>query len=662
MGLRSHLESSVGHVSDYSIPSEVEPNSNFLNAAKVELDELNTEQHEAVFYPNNPLRILAGPGAGKTRVITNRIARRINDETVDARRILALTFTRRAAFELQDRLRRKGIRDLGAVGTFHAVALAQVRQHRSDLRKKPPQILASKHSVLSKLIGDFPSLELSASIAEINWLASQDLNADDYRRGPGAYRVGHTRAKQIADLYDAYGSFKRKRTLLDFDDILIECTQLLRTDKAFKSAQHWVFRHFFVDEFQDLNQLQFNLLRQWIGNRSDLCVVGDPDQAIYGWNGADYSLLSDLTDHFPEVATLSLKANHRSHPAIVEAANAILDRPLEQNVEGTKSEYLPTKSWFKSEQDEAQGIARYLKDLRTPGTNWSGHAVLTRTNKQLEIISQVMTEFRIPHRLRGQGGIFNLADVKKIVDHLSSSASNFSSMASDFLTEVDFGPERQIAEFALQYSKDNPGASGSDFRDWLLTLQAGDFGHDFDAVDLATFHAAKGLEWPSVVIAGLEEGLVPIKLDDDEERRLLYVAISRAKSKLHLTGAATRLVGSSIQTRRPCPWLSKIATADSIQSDASDDSATSYIKEARESLGAPPQSDSDIRAQKLRNWIDTTARRRQVEPSALLPRHLIYEVAKKRPTSMSHLAEITGFTQARLDRVGQEILAIIEGE
>jgi len=623
------------------------------------LDTLSKEQLVAVTCNDHPLRILAGPGAGKTRVLTNRIARRVNEGSADARRILALTFTRRAATELRSRLNKMGIRDLGGVGTFHSTALSQIRQHRADHGKRAPTVLPSRRPILSQLIDEFPNLQLRMANIEIDWLNSQNLTGDEYGNGPGIRRVGLQLASQIASLQTAFVSYKKRRGLLDFDDILVECTGLLKSDNAFREAQHWVFRHFFVDEFQDLNPVQFDLLKSWVGDRTDLCIVGDPDQAIYGWNGADSSLLSDFGDYFPSTRTVSLLDNHRSQPQIIQAANAVLGRASNATAVDTTTGDIPTTSSFPDEQAEAIGIAHYLRDIRSPETRWSNHAVLTRTNEQLALIAQTFDKLKLPYRFRGQGGVLKRPEVKDLVDQLCARESDFSALANDLFEEFDHGPQKRIAELAIQYARENFNATGSAFRDWLRTLRPGDFEHPTDGVDLATFHSAKGLEWPSVIIAGLEEGLVPIRADDPEERRLLYVAVSRAQRNLHLTWSRTRERGGMVRNREPSPWLALIAASVQHPKEMSKDLTAQYLAQARSNLDVGRQDDISSRRQRLTTWIDQTARARRIEPSALLPKHLIAEVAERFPTNLSELAEVTGLGQARLSRVGPEILKVI---
>ncbi len=622
-------------------------------------DQLDPEQQRAVNSDDAPLRILAGPGSGKTRVLTNRIARRVADGSADERRVLALTFTRRAANQLRSRLNQMGIRDLGAVGTFHAVALAQIRQYRSDRGKRAPVVLSGRQPVLKELIGDFQNIQLKQATTEIDWACSQALTPDEYRNGPGGRRVGVTQAARVAELYKSYVTYKSRRGLLDFDDILVECTDLLRSDEAFRDAQHWIFRHLFVDEYQDLNETQFNLLRAWIGQRTDLCVVGDPDQAIYGWNGADAGHLLNFCEDFPSAGTEVLTTNHRSQPQIIHAANAVLGRNSTESHLDVAGEQFPTTSNFSDEWEEAVGISRYLRDARLPETRWSRHAVLARTNEQLHVIAGALNKFQVPHRLRGQGGVLKLPEVQDVIARLCSARTEFATLAADLFDEYDYGPQNRVAELAVQYASENVHIDGSGFRDWLRTLRPDDLDVGEDGVDLVTFHAAKGLEWPYVIIAGVEEGLVPIQSDDPEERRLFYVAVSRAQQRLHLTWARARHKGDRLESRKPSPWLQLIKTTDQESKPPSAKQAARHLAEARQNLRTDFDTAATVRERRLRDWINTTAQARRIDPSALLPDHLIARVAQAAPATISELEATTGMSKPRLDRIGPEILAAI---
>ncbi|MDG2113199.1 MAG: ATP-dependent helicase, partial [Actinomycetota bacterium] len=522
-----------------------------------------------------------------------------------------LTFTRRAANELRSRLERIGVRDVGAVGTFHAVALAQIRRHRVDHERRPPAVLGSRRPVLQELQDDRRPVPIGLATTEIDWACAQSLTPDEYRHGPGRRRVGDSMARSIGDLHHRYQQYKQRRGLLDFDDLLIECTRLLRTEPSFRDAQHWLFRHVFVDEFQDLNRTQFDLLQAWMGDRVDLCVVGDPDQAIYGWNGADAGYLTSFTQAFPTAEVVELRTNHRSTAPIVRASNAVLgrlddDQPAEE-ADGVYGKP-PTVTEYPDGDAEALGIGRHLRHAREPGTRWSHHAVLARTNDQLSVIARALDELDVPYRIRGRGGVLRLPEVAAVVDQLVAAGPDIGATARDLVTELDGGPPARVAVLAEQYVSEDPAPHGNAFRSWLRTVRPADLEGEHDAVDLVTFHAAKGLEWPHVIIAGVEDGFVPIRADDPEEQRLLYVALSRAEQTLHLTWARSRVVGRQRVERNPSPWLPVIEAANVAPPPPPPERIGNLLRTARDTVA--PHTDPAQRAtfERLQQWRDRTAR------------------------------------------------------
>jgi DNA helicase II / ATP-dependent DNA helicase PcrA len=639
---------------------------------------LDEQQQIAVDIDAAPLRIIAGPGSGKTRVLTQRIVRRIEAEELDPRRVLALTFTRRAAGEIRSRLHRAGIRDIGAVGTFHAVALAQLRQHRLDHGGRPPNVLSSKRPLLEELAGNerhlLGKVPISLATNEIDWATSQALTPDEYASGEGRRRVGIETAEHIASLLAKYHGAKRRRGVFDFDDLLLECTHLLTNDSSFREAQQWLFRHVFVDEFQDLNRTQFRLLQAWVGDRSDLCVVGDPDQAIYGWNGADSSYLTSFEATWPSATTVSLLSNHRSAPGIVAAADAVLGRPP-TDVTSAAPFTSPTVARYDTEEAEAIGIARHIRWARLPGQRWGDWAVLARTNGQLARLSSAMAHIDVPFRIRGRGAMLRQPEVAALVDQLVEAGDDIASVARDLAEEhlaeesgVDKGiqsfPSSQPAtahliRIALEYVAEDSNPNGASFRSWLRTIRPGDLDPDTDSVDLVTFHAAKGLEWPHVVIAGVEEGYIPIRDHDPEEQRLFYVAVSRAEQTLHLTWASSRERGGKLIERTPSRWLELIQAVAVEPSPPPIDRVLSLIDQTRRST-APGLSlhDGEVLA-RLTEWRDNAARARGVTPAALLRDRDLVALAEQMPRSLQDLANVTGHSEHRLARMADTVLGVI---
>ncbi len=510
-------------------------------------------------------------------MLTERVIHRIEAGTADARRTMVLTFTRRAAGELGRRLHAGGVRDVGAVGTFHATALQQLRLHRLDRGRRPPVILANRSAVLRGLAGDL-------GLAN----ASRQVTAAERALAVGR---SHRVSPPVARLLQAYREHKRRKGLLDYDDLLTECTRLLNTDRDFARAQRWRFRHFYVDEFQDVNHNQFELLRAWLGDRDDIFVVGDPDQSIYEWNGSDSRYLTEFNTWFPDATTFELKLNHRSAATVVSAANTLLS-----GSGGSSEAVRPpgpalTVTDHEDEDAEAAEIARRLLWDHRGSARWSGRAVLTRTNAQLSVIADALTRAGIPHRVRGRDRISTRPEEAELLDRLRSSGPSFGVAVTDLVVEGSGSEAHQrVLDLAREYTAGTTAPSGPGFAQWLRTMSASDIDDHADVVDLCTFHSAKGLEWHGVIIAGVENGLVPMG-DNPEERRLFYVAMTRAVASLHLSWARRRRVGSRVVDRQPSPFLAGITPLTEPPAPAREEQRRHHLEIARRALAAEGPTD-----------------------------------------------------------------------
>ena len=600
---------------------------------------LDAAQRAAVDSGANALLVVAGPGSGKTRVLTHRIARRVNDESIQARHAVAVTFTRRAAHELRSRLRDLGVDDTGPVGTFHSIALAQLRQYDIDSGRSERKVLPRRAALSGELaehlrnrFGARPPVTVAVALREIDWAKANDLSAAEYRDGPGPRRVG-SGAEATAELYSHYERTKTRRRMLDFDDLLIECTRLMNSDEHFANARRWLHRHFFVDEFQDLNRLQWNLLVAWLGGTSavgdgtaDICAVGDADQAIYGWNGADSSYITEFDRRFDGAEVVHLGLNYRSHRLLVAAARAVIapsetagsKQPLrgghdQQPARPHEIGPVPTVTAYDDEAAEADGITRWIT---AQNKKWGSFGVLARTNAQLHDIAAALGSAGIPHRIGGQRAFLQLQSVRELLERLRDSGADFVSVVAELRQEARSRPpwsdgassdqtELRLLDLAAVYLDEQGsaagrrnaplGADGQSFAAWIGLLAGRDheltgdlldidrFTRPGGAVTLATFHAAKGLEWRHVVITGAEEGLVPLRNDDPEERRLFYVAVSRATHALHLTWARhrSRTDGGA---RKPSPWLALIEHATAEPPPLGPHDAAAHLAAARAAL------------------------------------------------------------------------------
>ena len=671
------------------------------------LEGLNDAQTLAVTTDAAPLCILAGAGTGKTRVLTRRIAYRCATGAADPRHVLALTFTRKAAGELGTRLRTLGLRDRLAAGTFHALAYAQLRSYWADKGQTPPELLERKLPLLARAVRgmSFKGFQLVDVIGEIEWAKARLVSPARY--AAEASRAGRhlpLPADQVASIYERYETEKRNQRKIDFDDLLWQCTAAIERDADFGAAQRWQFRHFFVDEFQDVNPLQLRLLAAWRGERSDLCVVGDPNQAIYTWNGADPTFLADFARHFPGGETVPLSTNYRSSPQVLATANRLLDCGGLKGVrlKATRPDGpVPSVDSYVDARSEAHAIARALLDRHGPGTAWSHQAVLVRTNAQTVLVAEACKAVNVPVRLRGQTPYLELPEVRDALQALQRRrgplAEGLAALdaalhpeaelgdaaeGEDDLSDAELARLRNLEELlrlAGEYSADDRAPTAAGFLAWLAaTVGAEERDDRGDAVDVVTFHAAKGLEWPIVHVAGVEKGLVPIthaKTGEalDEERRLLYVALTRAERELRLSWAQERAFGTRTATRRPSPYLDDLQPLlDALEAGVAPADAGARLPEVRAAVraargtrGGPAGRDSltaeaDIAVfEELKQWRAGRARAANVPAYVVFDDKTLAALASTRPTSPPALLDVPGIGPVKAERFGAEVLEIV---
>ena len=626
------------------------------------LADLTDEQRDAVTTQASPLCIIAGAGSGKTRVLTRRIAWQAEQGHIDPRRALAVTFTRRAAGELRARLRRTGLRDAVAAGTFHATALAQLRRHWDERGQRPRRILESRPAFLARRFPGLDRLGTTELATEIGWARARLITPDAYAEAAGtAGRRPSLGASRVARLYGDYEEAKRRRRLIDFDDVLALCHETVKRDPEFGAAQHWRHRHLFVDEFQDVNPLQFALLRAWIGDESTVLVVGDPDQAIYGWNGADPEFIRDVSHHLPGCAVLHLMTNFRSTPEILGAAGRVMERDPQPAVRASGSS--PTLTSIDGD-DEATTIARSVRGRHVPGSVWRRQAVLARTNAQLPPIAKALESSGIPVVVRGRSDLLRRPEIVELLEPHDAGVSLSTLVTDTHLEELDLDAERESSvRTLLDLARDQLGLDPeSTVGSFLTTLRSGDrFGEAADGVELATFHAAKGLEWPIVHLIGLEQGLCPItharsRESRAEERRLLHVAMTRAELELHVYWCRSRLVGDTVVEREPSPWLELIEPpADAIEpADTVDGLATARLRLASSEAVEP----APLRVA-LEDWRARVARQARIDPAAVVSDGVLDELAARRPVDVDDLAGVHGLAPGHARRWGEDLVAIV---
>jgi DNA helicase-2/ATP-dependent DNA helicase PcrA len=387
----------------------------------------------------------------------------------------------------------------------------------------------------------------------------------------------------MSQLYAAYEAEKRRRHLIDFDDVLARCADAIARDEEFAAGQRWRFRHLFVDEFQDATPLQLRLLRAWLGDSNELTVVGDPAQAIYGFTGADAAPLVEFEQTFPGSRTIALAHNYRSTPAVVALAEVALGPPAggsRRRPEAVRPDgAAPTIRAYDDDDAEATAVAGACSQAHAYGVPWHRMAVLFRTNAQSSRFEAAFTRRGVPFRV-GEGQRFAARPaVAALLDQLRKSerelpgrpfAHHLADLAAaDDDEAVSSDETRAHRDALLDLGRDFVEAVGgvggaAEFATWLDTATAGSAAAPGSGgglgVDLVTFHRAKGLEWSVVFVTGLERGLVPISWSVSEpalaeERRLLHVALSRAEDELHCSWSRARFAGSRRSPREPSPWL-----------------------------------------------------------------------------------------------------------
>lgn len=528
---------------------------------------LDPEQREIAECLRGPVAVLAGAGTGKTRTITHRIAYGVLSGVYAPERVLAVTFTRKAAGELQGRLRGLGAEGVRAQ-TFHGAALAQLGYFWPQLvGGSAPQVLPGKVATVSQAVESL-GLRLRGETlrdiaSEIEWRKVSMLSIDDYasRLGERPSLQGVT-AEQLVDVHRAYGTLIEERRQIDFEDVLLLLTGMLETEPRAALQVRERYRFFTVDEYQDVSPLQHALLRVWLGDHDDLCVVGDASQTIYSFAGASSSHLLRFGSEFPHARHFRLERNYRSVEPVVRAANRLMrERPgaLVLQAVSERAAEPPSVEWFADEHDEAAAVAAAVRHTIDSGTPAAEIAVLYRTNSQSARIEQALEQQGVSTRVHGAQRFFDRADVKQAVMLVRGQAKvadqrPLFQVVSDVLRSTGWttqppegaaARERWEALNALLALVDEmpPGSDMVAFSEELLARQRAHHEPTLDAVTLSAIHAAKGLEWSLVHVVGMNEGVLPIShaVDDasvEEERRLCYVAMTRARDELRLSGTA----------------------------------------------------------------------------------------------------------------------------
>lgn len=521
------------------------------------LAALDEEQVAAAQSLSGPTCIIAGAGSGKTRTISHRIALGIAKGIFTPNRVLALTYTNRAAAELRLRLRQLGAGGV-QVRTFHSAALSMLQYFWPQLTgERAPKLLTSKYRLLAE-IAEAENLRLEESVirelaSEIEWRKYSMVSPSAYEKLERS--IAGLSAAKVLDLCTKYEESKLAKKLIDWEDVLVLCLGMLESEPRILAHVQAQYRFFTVDEYQDISPLQQALLEVWLGDRAEICVVGDPRQTIYSFSGAASHFLTGFESKYPGAAVINLNRNYRSSSEIVELANRVLlAEPLESQI-GQRGEVKQKE--FQNEHEEIDWISNQVAQLLQSGVKAKEIAILTRMNFQLESFERKLSELGIAIQVRGTGKFFQkpevlhasaairalslktdreplfieLSNILSSMGWVSKSQENEKWEALNWFIEVleELGENTELDEY-LRELDERQRSLHEPIR---------------NAVTLATVHSAKGLEWDAVFLPTLNEGNFPIHHAEtesalEEERRLFYVAVTRAKTKLTLSSHANK--------------------------------------------------------------------------------------------------------------------------
>lgn len=671
------------------------------------LAALDPEQRRVAEALRGPVRVLAGAGTGKTRAITHRIAYGVASGLYAPTEVLAVTFTTRAAGEMRGRLRTLGASGVQA-RTFHSAALRQLRYfwphvHGTEL----PTLIESKIGLLAtavrrqRLNADQALLRDLAS--EVEWAKVSNVHPDDYARIAAARgrSVSGQDHETVGRVFGSYEEVKRGQGRMDMEDVLLLTAGMLAEDERVAAQVRRQYKWFVVDEFQDVSPLQSALLDLWLGGRDELCVVGDPAQTIYSFAGANADYLRDFPKKYAGTTSVELVRNYRSTPEVVDAANTLLAGSVSQGVElraqrpsGPAVSYTPRPD----EVAEAEAVAAQILRLRDAGRSLGEVAVLFRINAQSESFEEALAARGLPYVVRGAARFFERPEVREAVTRLRGAArSGEGDAAEDWVDVVRAtlagmgwtaeaptarGQTRdrweswqalvdQASEFATTHAQGDLNA----FVDDLDRRAAEQHAPVADGVTLATFHAAKGLEWDSVFLCGLQDGTLPITYAEtpaavEEERRLLYVGMTRARIDLHLSWALSRNPGGRA-SRKPSRFLDPLLPDDArgrqdlprsrkVAScrECGRPLATGAEKKRGRCADCPASYDEEL-FDRLREWRKERAGEESVPAFVVFTDATLQLIAEQKPRTPEALLRISGIGRSKLDRYGEDVLSLV---
>lgn len=616
------------------------------------MDALNKNQKEAVNFKNGPCLVLAGAGSGKTKVLTERIIKLI-ESGVSPFNILAITFTNKAAKEMRDRISIKlnNVANDIFVGTFHSFGLKIIRENYKDLGfDKNISIIDREdmNSILKKILKelniDVKQIPVKYVINKISFAKNENLTPEEYSKFMKGY-IDET----VIKVYSKYTSVLKKNNSVDFDDLLVLPLQLFKNNKEILEKYQERYKYILVDEYQDTNTVQYDLCKVLASKYKNIFVVGDIDQSIYGWRGANFENILNFEKDYKDAKLIILEENYRSTKNILDAANSV----VKNNVKRKEKNLISTKEVGEkikyircySEVDEAKEVVEEIKKLILSGKKYSDIGILYRTNAQSRVIEEALLKENIPYKVVGSYYFYNRKEIKDLIAYLTLIYNHKDNESLERIINV---PKRKIGNKTIEKIRNDANEKGIsmfeaindgiaiDFKNLILKLTeesknvnlsdlidkilnwsgmrkeletiggidseirlenleefksialafeereiysleeflenialVSDFGQYKDVedcVNVMTLHSAKGLEFDVVFLTGMEENVFPhfrsIDNEDEleEERRLCYVGITRAKEKLYLLNTKRRTLYGRTDMNAPSRFISEISS------------------------------------------------------------------------------------------------------
>ena len=677
----------------------------------IDLSQLDEDQRVAATAPRGPVCILAGAGTGKTRTITYRIAHLIDQGFVVPQKVLAVTFTSRAAGEMRDRLRTMGIGGVQA-RTFHAAALRQLRYFWPQVAGDLPWTLIDNKFPLvaraTRTVGLEPDKELVRDLlGEIEWSKASLVTPESYATAiENTHREPPADPEKVAAVYKRYEEAKTspEGMGLDFDDLLLHVAGALENAPAVAEEFRNQYQTFVVDEYQDVTPLQQRVLEAWLGQRDDLTVVGDANQTIYSFTGATPDYLLNFSRTYPHGTVVKLQRDYRSTPEVTELANTVISKATGREA-GTRLELEgmrdpgpdPIFASYPDEPSEARDIAAQIKKLIAFGTPAREIAVLYRINAQSAVFEQALSDAGIVYQVRGGEGFFTRPEIREAINVLVS-ATRRGDLPDDPVavakaafaplglsaTEPEGARQRErwqtlnaLVELISDIVSTGEATSLPGVLASLRQRAEAKQPPAVDGVTLASLHAAKGLEWDAVFLAGLVEKTLPIshaiKAGDEqieEERRLFYVGITRAREHLHLSWALARQEGGRASRERS-RFLDGIAPQLDVEQAPERLKRSKRCRICGNALGTPAEKSlgrhedceptyNEAAFLALKQWRLDTAREAQHPPYMVFTDATLLSIVEAMPSTPGQMLDISGIGPAKLEQYGEDVLAVLE--